>query len=95
MLVFCVFRHWGELCGSGCILSNALDMAEWIKFHLNSGRDSNNNPVLDNDILEDAHKAQNSISSSSTDKYYKKPIVPVTMSVSNYGLGWRLGHYRG
>ncbi|WAR16487.1 MRNIP-like protein, partial [Mya arenaria] len=27
-------KHWGELCGAGCILSNANDMAEWMKFHL-------------------------------------------------------------
>ncbi|WAR16643.1 GIGA6-like protein [Mya arenaria] len=25
-------KHWAELCGSGCILTNANDMAKWVKF---------------------------------------------------------------
>ncbi|XP_045182178.2 penicillin-binding protein 4-like [Mercenaria mercenaria] len=88
-------RRWGLLCGSGCVLSNALDMANWMIFHLNNGLNSKNVRVLDPDILDDAHKAQNSISYASIGKYYTRPLTPVTLSHSNYGLGWKLGHYRG
>ncbi|WAR16486.1 GIGA6-like protein [Mya arenaria] len=86
---------WAELCGSGCIISNANDMAEWMKFHLRGGRNAQSKRVIDTDILEHAHEPQNSISYSSTDKYYKKPILPATLSTPNYGLGWKVGHYRG
>ncbi|WAR16644.1 GIGA6-like protein [Mya arenaria] len=88
-------KRWAELCGSGCIISNANDMAEWMKFHLRGGRNAQSKPVIDTDILEHAHEPQNSISYSSTDKYYKKPILPVTLSTPNYGFGWKVGHYRG
>lgn len=88
-------RRWGLLCGSGCILSNAVDMANWMMFHLHNGRNIKNINVLDPDILSEAHKAQNSITYNSVKKYYSRPSTPVTLSQSNYGLGWKLGHYRG
>lgn len=67
-----------------------------MKFHLSLGWSSGNIRVLAADILGDAHTAQNTIASSSaTDKYYTKPVMPVTLSTTNYGLGWRIGHYRG
>jgi len=71
-------------------------MAKWIKFHLNEGKSVDNDQVLDSDVLDDAHKPQNAITSSlSTEKYYTKPVMPETLSSTSYGLGWRLGHYRG
>lgn len=88
-------RRWGLLCGSGCVISNAVDMANWMIFHLNDGRNKDNKRVLDSSILDDAHTPQNSLSYSSIAKYYTRPTTPVTLSHTNYGLGWRLGHYRG
>lgn len=67
-----------------------------MKFHLNEGRNGDNTQVVDADLLAESHAPQNVIAtSSSTDKYFTKPVMPVTLSTTSYGLGWRIGHYRG
>ncbi|KAL4218011.1 hypothetical protein ACF0H5_022749 [Mactra antiquata] len=87
-------RRWGDLCGSGCILSNAVDMSKWMLFNLNQNKDSKYEKVLKSDTLADAHSLQNYISYSRA-SVYQKPTMPETLDDNNYGLGWRLGHYRG
>ena len=70
-------------------------MANWMMFHLNEGRNRNEQQVVKDTSLIEMFKSQNSWSSSYAEKFYSKPITPVTLSFSNYGLGWKLGHYRG
>lgn len=89
------FRRWGELCGSGCILSNSVDMSKWMLFHLNRKNSAHFDTVLKSDNLEEAHSSQNVVKPSSRCKYYSKPTTPVTLSEATYGMGWRIGHYRG
>ena len=64
-------------------------------FNLEGGRNKQGRQILKASALDEAFKPQNSIPADSTDKFYTKPTTPVTMAIGNYGLGWKLGHYRG
>ncbi|KAL4240720.1 hypothetical protein ACF0H5_001508 [Mactra antiquata] len=88
-------RHWGELCGSGCILSNAVDMSKWMMFHLNNKEHVKYTTVLKPESLKAAHTSHNNRTRTARAPYYSKPSTPVTLSERNYGLAWTLGYYRG
>ena len=83
------------LCGSGCVMSTALDMARWMMFNLEGGRDKQGRQILEMSSLEHALKPQNSMTQKTQEKFYTRPTTPVTLSLNNYGFGWKLGHYRG
>ncbi|KAL3887928.1 hypothetical protein ACJMK2_000313 [Sinanodonta woodiana] len=88
-------RLWGLLCGSGCVLSNALDMAKWMMFHLSGGRNTEGVWVLKEGILGVAHKTQQPVPPTTITSYLTRPTAPVTLSEDNYGFGWKIGYYRG
>ncbi|XP_069137182.1 uncharacterized protein [Argopecten irradians] len=92
---FKLSRVWGNLCGSGCVMSSANDMAKWMMFHLDKGRNSFSVKVVEERALAHTHKAHNTIAKSSISKYFTKPVVPHTHSQTNYALGWKNGYYRG
>ena len=83
------------------MLSTADDMSKWLKFNLNNyGEGTSENKQLYSSILspdahEELHTAQNIIPESNSDKLYRKPTCPVSYMTPNYGLGWRIGTYRG
>ncbi|XP_062610694.1 uncharacterized protein LOC134272486 [Saccostrea cucullata] len=89
-----LFSSWEKLCSSICLMSNAHDMAKWMKFHLSGGLNESGSRVMAQDTLKSTYKARNSISSSGISEYFSKPKVPHTTSEDNYALGWRNGHYR-
>ncbi|KAL3887929.1 hypothetical protein ACJMK2_000314 [Sinanodonta woodiana] len=88
-------RLWGLLCGSGCVLSNALDMAKWMMFHLSGGRNTEGVWVLREGVLGETHAKHQPIPTSTISSYLTRPVAPVTFSEDNYGLGWKIGYYRG
>ncbi|OWF52839.1 uncharacterized protein LOC110447241 [Mizuhopecten yessoensis] len=92
---FRLSKVWGNLCGSGCVMSSANDMAKWMMFHLDKGRNSFSVRVVDERALSHTHKAHNTIAKSSIFKYFTKPVVPHTRCQTNYALGWKNGYYRG
>lgn len=88
-------RYWGLLCGSGCVLSTADDMAKWMLFHLNGGATSDGRQLIPKSVLSMSYTPQLRIASSTISKYYTRPMTPVTLSEDSYGMGWKTGYYRG
>ena len=46
-----IFSEWGELGGSGSIVSNAEDMLKWLKFQVNQGRDEFGKEVVSQEVV--------------------------------------------
>ena len=77
------------------VVSNALDMARYMKFHLSGGRDTVGRLVVPEDTLRQTHTV-NFVSprKSALDKL--EPDWPVEAGTTQgYGLGWGIGTYRG
>nr|XP_022329535.1 uncharacterized protein LOC111128280 [Crassostrea virginica] len=90
-----VYDAWEKICGSICLMSNAHDMAKWMKFHLSGGLNESGDRVMSSATLKSTYKPRNSISSLGISEYFSKPRIPYSTSEDNYALGWRTGHYRG
>ncbi|XP_048733368.2 D-alanyl-D-alanine-carboxypeptidase/endopeptidase AmpH-like [Ostrea edulis] len=88
-------RRWGKLCGAGCILSTADDMAKWMQFHLSGGKTRKGKRLLSKRALSMIHTPLIRIATSTTSKYYTRPLSPVTFSDDSYAMGWKTGYYRG
>ncbi|XP_046567329.1 uncharacterized protein LOC124275727 [Haliotis rubra] len=87
-------RRWGLLCGSGCVVTNALDAANWMKFHLSKGLDPSGRRVMDEKDVEELYGPRTAMRSY-TLKYFNKPDIPVTSVFGMYAFGFRIGYYRG
>ncbi|XP_066283908.1 uncharacterized protein [Branchiostoma lanceolatum] len=81
---------------AGGVVSNALDMARYMKFHLSGGRDTAGRAVVPEDTLRQTHAADFT-SPPVTDTLDKlDPDWPVEAGTTQgYGLGWFAGTYRG
>ena len=44
------FRHWGRLGGSGSVVSNAVDMSKYLKFHLSGGSNEDGETVVSQQV---------------------------------------------
>lgn len=76
------FRNLFSINPAGGIISNAIDMANWLKFQIGFAYDR----IIQRQTLEDTHTIQMSFSSSpdENEKVYHL----------GYGLGWFIGKYR-
>ncbi|XP_035678009.1 beta-lactamase-like [Branchiostoma floridae] len=78
---------------AGGVVSNALDMARYMKFHLSGGRDTAGRQVVPEDTLRQTHTVD------FTMPLYSErvgPDWPVGVDMLHgYGLGWMSGYYRG
>ncbi|XP_035664383.1 D-alanyl-D-alanine carboxypeptidase-like [Branchiostoma floridae] len=75
------------------VVSNALDMARYMKFHLSGGRDTTGRLVVSEDTLRQTQTAS-AVMSSYWDKV--EPYWPVEAWLTQgYGLGLSTGSYRG
>lgn len=85
------------MAGSGNILSSANDMAKWMNFFLNGGKNSDGNTVVSEGVIDDVFHVENPIPQSAVDymKYFTQPESPITFSQDVYLLGWRRCYYRG
>ncbi|KAK7488400.1 hypothetical protein BaRGS_00020374 [Batillaria attramentaria] len=88
-------RHWGSNVGSGNIFSTANDMTQWMRMLLNGGKDTSGSRVLDQSVLDAVFKPSNALPPPSYAADYRRPTIPETFSSDTYGLGWRLGYYKG
>ncbi|XP_035677035.1 penicillin-binding protein 4-like [Branchiostoma floridae] len=78
---------------AGGVVSNALDMARYMKFHLSGGRDTAGRLVVPEDTLRQTHTADFT-AAPQLDKL--EPYWPVEAGTTQgYGLGWMAGTYRG
>lgn len=85
-------KKWGELGGSGAMLSNALDMTRWMRFLLNKGK-LDGKYIMNSKTVDDIFKARNYPISRTTT--FIRPNTPITISNDLYSLGWRKGYLRG
>ncbi len=79
------FRSPFSVNPGGGIISNALDMANWLKFQLGKGQFANP-PIIQSQTLEETHTIQMPFSSS--------PKADEKAYHLGYGLGWFVGKYR-
>lgn len=87
---------WGELGGSGSVMSNAVDMTKWLKMQLNQGRNEQGDTVIDAEVLEETHQPSNVIKPEPYYAHmYRRPTMPATLTLDTYAMGWRRGYYRG
>ncbi|XP_070532207.1 uncharacterized protein [Ptychodera flava] len=77
---------------SSGIYSNAVDMAEYAKFHLNRGKNQAGEQVVDEVALGDTYVAAFAIPDTCC---MYKPNYPVDDTRASYGMGWFRGSYRG
>eukprot|EP00058_Branchiostoma_floridae_P016712 XP_002602200.1 hypothetical protein BRAFLDRAFT_76887 [Branchiostoma floridae] len=80
---------------AGGVVSNALDMARYMKFHLSGGRDTAGRLVVPEDTLRQTHTAD-AIMPGSFAIEKLEPDWPVEVAMTQgYGMGWWTGTYRG
>ncbi|XP_059148723.1 protein flp-like [Physella acuta] len=87
-------RRWADMAGSGSIMSSADDMAKWMNFHLNASQNGTGDQVLKPELLDELHEGKFYVGDE-TSSDLKYPQFPVATSDSVYGLGWRIGFFRG
>ena len=68
--------------------STARDMAKWIRFHMNGGKNERGEQIISEEIFRQIHQPQIAYDDSGRpdEDFY---------SCEGYGLGWRIGRYRG
>ncbi|XP_061174614.1 uncharacterized protein LOC133183706 [Saccostrea echinata] len=84
-------KKWGLWAGSGSIMSNAVDMAQYMNFHL-SNKDKNGNPFMSTVSFDALHQEHRKLYSTTVNTYFGSKEVPTTEN--GYGLGWKRGTYR-
>ena len=81
------------LDAAGGVITTASDMALWLHFQLNSGRDRTGNQLLPVGYWLQMHSPQMVLDQP---RYpVVRPWFPVADTHTAYGFGWRLGTYRG
>jgi len=81
-----------ELIGpAGSISSSAVDMTNWLQFHLNKGM-FNNKQVITYANLKTAYAPTTAMQNYFS---WPRPILPAAMDQASYGMGWWIGSYRG
>lgn len=79
------WQSYDNLAAAGSIVSNATDMANWVKMHLNAGKFAGQQ-ILKEDIVRMLHAPHNLALDDST---------PFDQGSASYALGWRRRTYRG
>lgn len=83
-------RKWAIWAGCNSVLTNGIDYAEWMKFHLNGGKDKS---LLNEESFAYLHAPP--IEIKSTGESLRQPQKPVTTANTSYAFGWKNGYYRG
>ena len=81
------------LDAAGGVITTAADMTRWLEFQLNTGRDAAGNQLLPVDYWLQMHSPQMVLDQPLLPVV--KPWFPAADTYTAYGLGWRLGLYRG
>jgi CubicO group peptidase (beta-lactamase class C family) len=84
-----VRRNYDNIGGAGAAWSSAIDMAQWVRFHLANGS-YNGDQLLSPATLRELHTPQTLIRSDTV----AERLFPDT-NFRAYGLGWSLQDYRG
>ena len=81
--------NFDNLGGAGAINSSVRDMAEWIRLQLGEG-EHDGERLLSDSVIKEMHTPQTVVRRSSSEE----EMFPESHFAA-YGLGWRLGDYRG
>jgi len=73
--------------------STASDMAKWMLFHLEEGRNKHGHQLVDRKMLEETYQAQMTNPFSENDLV--RPTYPVSDTSISYNMGWMSSSYRG
>lgn len=87
-----ITQQYSKIGASGSIMSTAKDMAKWLSYLLNPN-DFSGAPL--NESIAETMKKTNIIPDSPASEMYHKPYFNVSNTFNEYGLGWRIGFYRG
>ncbi|XP_061190679.1 uncharacterized protein LOC133198657 [Saccostrea echinata] len=85
-------RLWETWAGSGGVMSNAVDMAKYMNFHL-SNKDKYGNTFMSDKNFAALHQEHNKLTNSVINEISGEVEVPTVEN--GYGLGWKRGKYRG
>lgn len=77
------------------VCSSANDMGKWMQFILQEGIAEDGTDVMSPDALNRLWYPETAYDGSGYASIFGKPNAPVTYSMSNYGLSYFNGHYRG
>ena len=77
---------------AGNIVTNADDMANWMKMNVDGGR-LNGVQVIPESVINGVHNSYN-VWPMGVD-FYSKPVIPETIGAGGYGGGIIIGSYRG
>lgn len=88
-----ILRTVLPLGAAGGVITTSADMTRWLEFHLNAGRDSAGNQLLPVSYWLQMHSPQITLGRALFPLV--RPWFPVSDVNFAYGLGWRLGLYRG
>ena len=80
---------------AGGIISNAVDMERWMSFQLAGGRSADGRQIVAPSYWHQLHSPQSAVDRPPGSMAIERPRFPVSDTVDVYGLGWRLGYYRG
>ncbi|MDM5188458.1 serine hydrolase [Bacillus sp. DX4.1] len=81
------FRNLDTVGAAGCINSTIEDMANWVLFHLNQGKNGEHE-LLSPELLQQMYTPHNTIPD--------QPLLSTPESpLNSYGLGWFISAYRG
>ena len=92
------WQSYDNLQPAGSIVSNVVDMANWIRFHINEGKFENQQVISKNNLLE-MHKPQIEnigyfLFADSTNEVKLGRAEGITSSKNYYGLGWSIGTFQ-
>ena len=79
------------MSAAGSICSSAEDITKWMKFHLNHGRNEDGHQLVSVGTLGETYEGNVATSPG----FVARPTFPVTYAMTNYGMGWKSGYYRG
>ncbi|XP_046565563.1 uncharacterized protein LOC124274267 [Haliotis rubra] len=80
-----------EIAPAAGVYSNAQDMAKWLRFHLNSGKNEQGHQVVGAQALQDTYHPNTAWYTT----YLTRDTFPVDDLIYSYAMGWRNGVYRG
>nr|KAG5712609.1 hypothetical protein BaRGS_029664 [Batillaria attramentaria] len=89
---------WGQeiIAAASSVCASASDMAKWISFILNMGKNQNNEQVVADDALMSTFRSVQTRNGDDTRTAgFSQPTIQVSYTRDSNALGWIKGHYRG